>query len=438
MIDRSLKTTRRQQEQGRRLIDERAGRWFSIKRLLRTIRSWLKQHVSPADLPGGPRAALPTKGISDDFPIDERPREQPLLYQVGPVVRYGFAVGSVVLALLVTYFIKPLREQPPTLLFFTAVILTSWYGGMRAGLCASILSIASLDVVFVGGLLSRRMEFVDLADVIAFAGVAWLTSFTQDRWRRAHRTLVMVEEEMYLARQIQHRLFPAKAPDLPGFDVAGACFPADATGGDFFDYIPMPDNCVGVCIGDVSSHGVGPALVMALIRAYLRALSRAQPDPGVILSETNHIVCDDLEAGRFATVFLCRLEPQTRSMIYAGAGHESYLLRVSGESIVLGSTGLPLGIIQDRKIGAAPAITLQPGELVLLVSDGILESVSAAGTLFSLTQALDVVRANRHLPAAEIVATLCRAAQDYGRHAPQRDDMTVVVIKVRAGHDPRA
>jgi serine phosphatase RsbU (regulator of sigma subunit) len=303
---------------------------------------------------------------------------------------------------------------------------------MRAGLCASILSIASLDRFFAGGQLSLHMEFVDLADVIAFGGVAWLTSFTQNRWRQAHRTLVMAEEDMYVARQIQHRLFPAKAPELPGYDVAGGCFPADATGGDFFDYIPMPGNCVGICIGDVSSHGVGPALVMALIRAYLRALSRAQTDPGVILSETNDITCDDLEEGRFATVFLCRLEPQTHSMIYAGAGHESYLLHVSGEATTLSSTGLPLGLVKDRPIDSAPAITLQPGELVLLVSDGIFESLSADRNQFGLTRTFDVVRANRHLSAAEIVAALCRAAQEFGRHAPQQDDMTVVVIKVLA------
>ncbi|HEY2253442.1 MAG TPA: SpoIIE family protein phosphatase, partial [Planctomycetaceae bacterium] len=331
---------------------------------------------------------------------------------------------------LVTFFVKPLHEQPPSLLFFTAVILTSWYGGMWAGLCASLLSIVALDLVFVGGKLSPQMEFVDLVDVIAFAGVAWLISFTQSRWRKAHRSLVVVEEDMYLARQIQHRMFPAQAPDLAGFDIAGRCFPADATGGDFFDYIPMADHGVGICIGDVSSHGVGPALVMSLIRAYLRALSRTRTDPGVILSETNDIACDDLEDGRFATVFLCRLEPHGRSIVYAGAGHESYLLHVSGEATTLESTGLPLGLVKERPIASAPAVTLQPGELVLLVSDGIFESVSVDRKLFGLTQTLDVVRANRHLSAAEIVAALCRAAQEFGNHAPQKDDMTVVVIKV--------
>jgi len=361
---------------------------------------------------------------------DDQPREPAWLARGGPVWPFAFAAGSVALALVVTYFVKPLREQPPALLFFTAVILTSWYGGMRAGLCASMLSIVALNFVFVAGQLNFEIEFVDLVDFIAFAGVAWFTSFTQNRWRKAHRSLVVVEEEMHLAREIQQRMFPANAPDLPGFNIAGGCFPAKATGGDFFDYIPMADNGVGICIGDVSSHGVGPALVMSLIRAYLRALSRAQTDPGVVLSETNDIVCDDIEEGRFATVFLCRLEPHRHSMVYAGAGHESYLLHGSGESTVLESTGLPLGLVRDRPIASAPAVTLQPGELVLLVSDGTFESVSADGKLFGLERVLDVVRANRHLSAAEIVATLCRAAQEFGNHAPQKDDMTVVVIKV--------
>ena len=361
--------------------------------------------------------------------FDDHPRELPWLSRGRPVWPFAFAAGSVALALLVTFFVQPLHEQPPSLLFFTAVILTSWYGGMRAGLCASILSIVALDLVFEGGKLSLQMDFVDLIDVVAFAGVAWLISFTQNRWRSAHRSLVVVEEDLYLAREIQHRMFPAQAPDLAGFEIAGRCFPADATGGDFFDYIPMADHGIGICLGDVSSHGVGPALVMSLIRAYLRALSRTRTDPGVILSETNDIACDDLEEGRFATVFLCRLEPNSHSLIYAGAGHESYLLHVSGEVTSLESTGLPLGFLKDRPIGTAPAITLAPGELVLLVSDGICESVSADHQIFGLTQTLNVVRANRHLSAAEIVATLCRAAQEFGQHAPQKDDMTVVVIK---------
>jgi hypothetical protein len=362
---------------------------------------------------------------------DDQPREQPSLARSGPAWPFAFAAGSVAVALLVTYFVEPLRQQPPSLLFLTAVILTSWYAGMRAGLCASILSLVALNYVFVAGQWTFNVEFVDLVDFIAFAGVAWLTSFTQNRWRRAHRALVIVEEEMYLARQIQQRLFPDHPPDLPGFEIAGSCFPADATGGDFFDYIPMADHGVGLCLGDVSSHGVGPALVMSLIRAYLRALSRAQIDPGAILSETNDIACDDLEDGRFATVFLCRLEPNSLSMTYAGAGHESYLLHASGETTALESTGLPLGFLKEKPIVSAPTISLQPGELVLLISDGIFESVSAEGELFGLAQALDVVRTNRHLTASEIVAMLCRAAQDFGRHDTQKDDMTVVVIKVQ-------
>ena len=95
--------------------------------------------------------------------------------------------------------------------------------------------------------------------------------------------------------------------------------------------------------------------------------------------------------------------------------------------------GLPLGLIKDRPIESAPAIALHSGDLVLLVSDGIIESVSADGELFGLARALDLVRANCHLPAAEIVARLCQAAQDFGKHAPQKDDMTVVVIKAQFG-----
>ncbi|MBI3862529.1 MAG: SpoIIE family protein phosphatase, partial [Planctomycetia bacterium] len=279
-----------------------------------------------------------------------RKRDRPLLFQFGRTGRYGFAVASVAVALVVTYFVKPLHQQPPTLLFFTAVVLTGWYAGIAAGIVASLLSIAALDYYFVRILSTGQMELLDLIDFAAFAGVGCLASIAQDRWRQAHRSLVEVEDEISVARRIQSRLFPSSAPSAPGFEIAGTCIPASATGGDFYDYIRMPGGALGISIGDVSSHGLGPALVMALIRAYLRALALTQADPGIVLTEANQILCDDLEDGRFATVLLCALDPQRHSLSYASAGHEGCVIDDSGVVATLTSTGLPLGIEGSRPI----------------------------------------------------------------------------------------
>lgn len=359
-----------------------------------------------------------------------RKRDRPLLFQFGRLGRYGFAFGTVLLALVVTLFVKPLHEQPPTLLFFTAVILTSWYAGLAAGFVASILSIGALDYYFVRAISSGQMELLDFIDFGAFAGVGCLASVAQDRWRQAHRSLVEVEDEISVARRIQLRLFPSAAPAAAGFEIAGSCIPASATGGDFYDYIPMPGGTLGISIGDVSSHGLGPALVMALIRAYLRALALTQADPGIVLSEANQILCDDLEEGRFATVLLCALDPGTQTLSYSSAGHEGFVVDDTGLVATLTSTGLPLGIDGSRPTATGPSVALKSGQIVLLMSDGIVEAESAARELFGLPRAVEVVRAHAQRPAQEIVSAVFDAAHDFGRHAAQKDDMTVVVIKV--------
>lgn len=360
----------------------------------------------------------------------KRFRDRPLLFQFGRLGRYGFAFGMVLLALLVTLGVKPLHEQPPTLLFFMAVVLTGWYAGIAAGIVASLLSVAALDYFFVRAITTGQIDLLDAFDFAAFAGLGCLASIAQDRWRKAHRSLVEVEDEIAVARRIQLRLFPTAAPLAPGFEIAGSCIPASATGGDFYDYIPMPGGELGISIGDVSSHGLGPALVMALIRAYLRALALTQSDPGVVLGEANHILCDDLEEGRFATVLLCALHTGTRTLAYAGAGHEGYVLDDTGVVVTMVSTGLPLGIDSSRPNPSGPSVSLQSGQVVLLMSDGIVEAESAERELFGLPRAVDVVQKNRHRPAVEIVTDLLQAARDFGRHAPQNDDMTAVIIKV--------
>ena len=163
---------------------------------------------------------LPTTSISGELQIDDRPREQPLLSRGGPALRYGFAAGSVACALLVTYFVKPLGSSPQRL-FFTAVILTSWYG-MRAGLCTD--SVDRRWMYFRGGLMSVQIDCRSRRRR-RIRRVAWLTSFTQDRWARTHRTLVMGEEDMYVRGKFSTDYFRRKHRYCLGSTWRGAVFP---------------------------------------------------------------------------------------------------------------------------------------------------------------------------------------------------------------------
>lgn len=250
--------------------------------------------------------------------------------------------------------------------------------------------------------------------------------------KRAEQELRATEEEFRAARDIQDRLFPKEAPSLPGFDISGWSHPASAAGGDYFDYLPMPRDRWGVVVGDVTGHGIGPALLMAETRAYLRVLAQSHEDLGNILSASNRVLADDVGVERFITMLLVSLDIRTRMLHYANAGHPSgFVLNAAGEiKAELRRTGVPLGIKPDTDYQAARQVQLESGDLVLLLTDGIDEAVSPNEELFGIDRALAVVRERRMCPAIEVVQALDQAVREFSQNAPQLDDATAVVVRV--------
>jgi PAS domain S-box-containing protein len=230
------------------------------------------------------------------------------------------------------------------------------------------------------------------------------------------------------ARIVQQALFPSDAPCLPGFDIAGAVRTAEHASGDFFDYISLGQNSLGVLVADVCGHGLGPALLAAQTQAYLRALAESHTDPGELLTQANRLFAKT-DSERFVTMFLCRLDQETRSLVYAGAGHRGYLFHANGEVKVLKSPGLPLGVVDQFTMPSAPPLVLEVGDIILLPTDGIEEAFSPAHGLFGRDRMFEVVRNNREKSAAEIVETLLAAACRFGDGEPQMDDITAVVVK---------
>jgi phosphoserine phosphatase RsbU/P len=235
-----------------------------------------------------------------------------------------------------------------------------------------------------------------------------------------------------IAREIQQKLFPEASPSFPGFEIGGRSHPAELTGGDYFDYFPLQGGGVGVAVGDVCGHGFGPALLMAATRAYLRALALTNARVGDILCLANRALAADVDDGRFVTLFLGRLDPVTRTMVYASAGHPAgYVVGHDGEvRAVLKSTGFPLGLSDEADFPEAEVVELKPGDHVLLLTDGVIETVSPDRTAFGTQRALDIVRARRHEPPDRIVEKLYRAVRDFAGEDDLTDDVTSVVIKV--------
>jgi PAS domain S-box-containing protein len=251
--------------------------------------------------------------------------------------------------------------------------------------------------------------------------------------RQAELVLHARQGEFQLAREIQQGLLPKAPPALTGFAIAGATHPTQETGGDYYDFIPMSDGHWGIAIGDASGHGIGAALLISETCAYLRALALTHTDPGTILGHLNNRLAEDISTDHFVTLLFARLCPRTRSLVYSNAGHwPGYVLDAQGEvKLVLNSTSLPLGLGPAGDFANGPAITLDPGDLVFLLSDGIVEAPSGAGSLFGIGRALEVVRAHRHHPPGELIAALLHQVREWSQSA-QVDDMTAILIKVGA------
>jgi PAS domain S-box-containing protein len=268
----------------------------------------------------------------------------------------------------------------------------------------------------------------------AILGVIGISRDITER-KHADEALHAREREFRLAREIQRGLLPKALPTLAGFTIAGACHPAQETGGDYYDFIPMSDGQLGIAVGDASGHGIGAALLIAETRAYLRAIALTHPDPATILRLVNQRLAEDIGTDHFVTLLFARLCTVTRSLVYSSAGHwPGYVLDERGDvRVVLESTGLPLGIDRHAECPVGPRVPLEPGDLVLLLTDGIVETRAPDGPAFGLARVLETVRACRDRTPDEIVAAICAAGRAFSPDH-QTDDVTAVVVKVCRAH----
>ena len=254
--------------------------------------------------------------------------------------------------------------------------------------------------------------------------VAVLKDITELKKREEHAA------QARLAREVQQNLYPTTT-SLPGMEVAAVSEPAYDTGGDYVDFIPGPDGSLYVGIGDVSGHGSGPALIMALTRAYVRSLVGMGLGVDEVLARTNQLLVSDMGDGRFVTVLLLKLDARGPSLSYASAGHvPGFVLGTSGEvEAVLESTGMPLGLFPDLRI-TATTMRVTPRATVLLLTDGVTEMPRPDGSELGTERVLEFVRAQRDRDARQTVEGLCLAARQFAQGVAQRDDVTAIVVKM--------
>ncbi len=243
-----------------------------------------------------------------------------------------------------------------------------------------------------------------------------------------------VAREMEIASAIQKSLLPAQPPHIEGLQLAGRCVPAKNVGGDYFDYFPIDGGKLGVLIADVSGHNVGSALVMAMTRQALRFESRHCSSVAEVLAATNRAMYDDLSnAGLFITAFYASYDPATRVLAWANGGHNQPLLwRAGAQEIVwLDADGMLVGMLPDVEFEEC-RMTLEPGDVLLLYTDGITEAKNEAGDMYGEDRLCQLVRDNARLSAQELLDRIYETTRQWGHNVVQYDDVTAVVMKVVA------
>jgi sigma-B regulation protein RsbU (phosphoserine phosphatase) len=242
--------------------------------------------------------------------------------------------------------------------------------------------------------------------------------------------------ELRLAASIQRKLLPQQPPQLEGWELAGSVVPTVATCGDYFDFVTIGDDLLCLVVADACGHGVGPALIAVQTRAHLRSLLCADLELDEIFSRLNQILTSDLEDGLFVTMAVTCVEASTGSLVWANAGHPTtYVFDAAGAiKNELPSTGLPLGLLADRPYTVGRGITIEPGDVVLTITDGFLEAQNAEGVEFGRNRLCEVMRTSVSLPAEAIVQRLHEAVRIFSDGKPQNDDLTAVVCRRKKAH----
>jgi serine phosphatase RsbU (regulator of sigma subunit)/anti-sigma regulatory factor (Ser/Thr protein kinase) len=238
------------------------------------------------------------------------------------------------------------------------------------------------------------------------------------------RSRERIEQELRVATLIQQNFLPKKLPDLPGWQISAYYRPAREVGGDFYDFVELPDGHIGLVIGDVTDKGVPAAMVMAATRSVLRASAARVISPGEVLERVNELMCPDMPAKMFVTCLYGVLEPSTGRFRFANAGHNLPYVRTAEGTTELRATGMPLGLLPGLKYEENEAI-LEPGQVMLLHSDGVAEAHSADAEMFGFPRLLDVVGQRK----GEVID---RVLTELDRFTPQgweqEDDITLVSL----------
>jgi serine phosphatase RsbU (regulator of sigma subunit) len=305
------------------------------------------------------------------------------------------------------------------------LIATSW-NSSDSWLTSSVATAAAL--LAIGGLLA--------------AGVSYrLRKYLLAALREAEtqRELDRIRQDLDTARKIQQGLLPAEPPAIEGFSVAGWNQPADQTGGDYYDWLVLPDGRVVIVLADVSGHGIAPALIAASCRSYAR-LSFAIDSPlNAHMNRINEQLSADLPSNCFATAVVAILDPKTNQLEFLSAGHGPILhySQKANAFVNLDSDGIPLGMLRIFKYPESRGLLLEPGDMFISVTDGFFEWTNAEGEQFGIERLKASLHGMRERSPAQMIQALHADVKKFAGGTSQEDDLTAVIL-TRSGNTASA
>ena len=353
-----------------------------------------------------------------------------LLAESGYVGPYQALVAPAGLVYFFFMSLSTLRLNP-SLCRLTGVFAASGYMAVTASVYLRNPPPTSADFAFP--VYATYGTFLLIGGFVAGGVAAQIRTHVAAALREAEtrRQKERLEHDLDLARTIQQGLLPGDALSVEGFEIAGWNQPADQTGGDYYDWQTLPDGRAVVILADVTGHGIGPALVTAACRAYGRATLPVGGDLGDAMGRINDLLVTDLPLGKMVTFVTAIVDPTASAVQLLSAGHGPLLFYTAADRAIQSSEahGVPFGFAPGIRYGPAQLLTLVPGDMVVLMTDGFFEWENAAEEEFGMERLEEAIRAAADLPPDQIIARMYEAVTAFAGATPQNDDLTAVIIK---------
>jgi sigma-B regulation protein RsbU (phosphoserine phosphatase) len=238
-----------------------------------------------------------------------------------------------------------------------------------------------------------------------------------------------LEGQLEVARQVQLELLPSRDPELAGYDISAYNFPTEEVSGDYYDWVKIYDDQIGLVIADVAGKGVPAALLMAFLRASLRAATHIGYSAQISMAKVNYLLWESIERNQFVTAFYGILDVTNKTLTYTNAGHNPpILLKQNGEFSFMERGSVPLGMFKDTRYHEY-YLTTEPGDVIVLYTDGVTEAQNLQGEEFGRERLAEAVKANRELGARELITALHTEVVEWTDGRGATDDVTFFVIK---------